>query len=127
MATNLPQKDISQLTSGQLKLLEVLSNPEHYNKPVNEKCNLAGISRKTYYKYLKDENFRNAVNEIFKEILVGAKIPLLRQAIKAGLGKSHPDRKMCLEMSGDYNPKITHEGEIDHTIIFKNKEDAKEF
>ena len=48
------KRDGYALTDNGKKLLEVLINPEHYGKSVTEKCRIAGISRDSYYRLMKE-------------------------------------------------------------------------
>ena len=102
------------LTPTQFKALEILTNPEHYNKSYEEKATMIGVHPNTLYNYRHNEKFQKALDNARKDILNEAVIPIIKQAIKGALGKSHPDRKMLLEIAGIYSPKI--DATISHII-----------
>lgn len=114
-----------ELPPRQFKLLEILTNPEYYNESVTKKCELAGITTRAYYYAMHNEKFQAALEKTREDILRAAVLPVVRQSIKAAMGKSHSDRKMILEMAGAYIQKV--DASVEHTVNFKSKEDAEKF
>lgn len=93
-------------TAAEKKLLEVLINPEHVGKSVQELCNLAKVSRNKYYDAMKKESFVALVNNITMDLIKGKAADVLNATYKYALTeKGHQDRKMILTIAGVYAEK----------------------
>ena len=93
-------------TQAEKKLLEVLVNPENVGKSVTELCNLADVSRNTYYKAMKNEEFRDFVTNTTVELVMGKVGDVVNATYKHALGeRGHQDRKLLLTMAGLYTEK----------------------
>ncbi len=90
------------LTDYGKKLLEVLVNPEHYGKSVTEKCQIAGVSRDTYYRLMKEDGFIDILNETSVSMIKGHVNDILQATLKFSLKdpKCHSDRIMLLRKIG---------------------------
>jgi hypothetical protein len=80
------------------KLLDVLLNAE--NEGVLEICEKAGIAVSTYYKYVKDEKFRNMINDNIVIGCVVKKPKILRALSKQAEKGSIPAIRTFLEFDG---------------------------
>lgn len=98
--------DKYKLTAAGQKLFQVLINPEHLGKNVDELCRIAGVSRDTYYRLMKEQGFTDMVSETSKELVMAKISDVLNAAYMYSLGeKGHQDRKMLLTMAGLYVDK----------------------
>lgn len=84
------------------KLLEVLVNPDNTGKSVTEKCQLADISRDTYYKLMKEDGFIDILNETSVSMIKGHVNDILQAMYKFSLKdpKCHSDRIALLRKCG---------------------------
>jgi hypothetical protein len=114
--THIKQKegDIYLLTETEKKLLEVLVNPENFGKSVVDKCQLAGISRDSYYKFIKKKEFITILNETSIDVIKAHVSEILMATLKHSLKdpKCHSDRKMLLQMAGLVDKDETAGGSI---------------
>jgi hypothetical protein len=101
-------------TPAERKLLEVLQNPEHFNKTVADKCRIAEIDTATYYRAMAKPEFCDYYNNEIKASLkssVGEVIQATKNFAIRFPG-NHQDRKILLEMAGAYTEKqqveVTH-------------------
>lgn len=90
------------LTDCGKKLLEVLINPEHIGKTITEKCQIAGISRDTYYKLVKEDGFIDILNEASVDMIKSHVNEIMAATLKYSIKdpKCHSDRKMLLQKCG---------------------------
>lgn len=120
-----------RLRAAEMKLVETLNNPENVGKNVTELCNLAGISRKTYYKLMKNEKFVEAKNKIAIDCLKGKIEQVINATYKFAIGNSKcsNDRKVLLTMAGMYADKqeVESNNKNDNTVTIKLEGDLKEW
>lgn len=95
-------------TTAEKKVLAALSNPENYLITVTELCKKADVGRNTYYTMLKKEGFVKARSEILDKVFDSLVPDVKKAAVKYALNnaKNFQDRKMILEMSGEYKPAL---------------------
>ena len=93
-----------QPTNAELKLLDALHNPENYLLSITELCNVAGISRKTYYECFKKPEFCALNQEMGAELVKKVIQPIINASAKAAIDGSYQHAKMLLEMAGSYIP-----------------------
>jgi len=98
-------------TPAEQKLIETLANPENYGKNITELCELAGISRFTYYEAFKKPDFVAYYNSLVLELLRGKVGDVINATYRFAtmFPQNHQDRKILLEMTGTYTPKQAHE------------------
>ncbi|NLU27090.1 MAG: hypothetical protein GXX00_08105 [Hungateiclostridium thermocellum] len=108
------KRDGYALTDNGKKLLEVLINPEHYGKSVTEKCRIAGISRDSYYRLMKEPGFVYILNEASIDLIRSHVNDILQATLKFSLKdpKCHSDRKMLLQKCGIIEDNNGLEGNI---------------
>ncbi|MGE5415877.1 MAG: hypothetical protein ACM3UZ_03800 [Acidobacteriota bacterium] len=93
-----------ELTPAQYKLLQVVVTPEVRTMSVVDQCQLADISRDTYYRSFKDERFINAYLEGCRVLLLTYAAPVLASVGESGARGDTAAAKMVLEMLGFYRP-----------------------
>lgn len=96
---------ISTLTESEIKLLEVLTNPEYRMKSIKEICLIAGISRATYYRAFEKPEFQAIYKQQSKALVDQSIAPVLNTFVREALRGSFQHGKVLLEMAGLYSEK----------------------
>ena len=98
-------------TPAQKKLLEVLLNPEYYDKSVTDICGMAKVDRTVYYDAIKKPEFVDFYNKALVEIMKGKVDDVLKATYKFATtnSKCYQDRKVLLEMAKVYEEKTKQE------------------
>ena len=109
------------LTGPQLKVLEVMTNPDHYFETQERKAELAGVSPRYIRKVVRLPKFQEALETLRKEVLSASLAPLIRKALKEAMGDSFQDRQMLLKIGGVLVDKIQHEGEVKVKIDYEEE------
>lgn len=100
------KSDKYQFTKAGRKLFEVLVNPEYVGKNVDELCQIADVSRDTYYRLMKDERYKEEVAETSRQLVMAKIGDVLNASYKYALEeRGHQDRKMLLQMAGIHSDK----------------------
>lgn len=123
---NKTKSDKYKLTAAGQKLFHVLINPEHLGKNVDELCQIAKVSRDTYYRLMKDKEFTDLVSATSKELVMAKISDVLNATYIYSLGeKGHQDRKILLTMAGLYVDKKETEisGELNIESKYKDMSD----
>lgn len=96
--------DAYTLTVAEEKLLEVLLNPENIGKTVTEKCQIADISRDSYYRIIRKPEFVKVLNCSAVDLIKDKVSEIIESAIKYAVSdyRCHQDRRMLLSMLGVY-------------------------
>lgn len=95
-----------KLTPSSRRLLEALINPDNLDKNVTQLCNIADISRNSYYRFMKEQEFVDLVNDTIMDLIKGKVGNIMNATYKFALTeKGHQDRKMLLTMLGAYTEK----------------------
>jgi len=91
------------------KLIEVKVSPVNYGKSVTDICQIADISRDSYYRLMRDKEFVKILNETGLELIKSHVIDIIGSTVKFALkdAKCHSDRRMLLEMINMYRPQQT--------------------
>lgn len=94
-------------TTAEKKLFEVFSDPENYTIPINALCNKADVARNTYYEACKKPGFIEMKNKILDKVFESLVPEVKKAAMKYAItnAKNFQDRKMILEMTGEYKPQ----------------------
>lgn len=109
-----------QFTRCEKRIFEVLTNPEYYNWTTTCKIEKTGVSRAQFYIIMGDEWFRKQVKNFFLQQVATDIGPVIDSALQTSkiVGKDgHADRKMLLEMAGQYEPPRQN---VDHTTNGKD-------
>lgn len=95
------KSDIYKPTAAEKRLLEALVNPNSVGLPVQDLCNLANISRNTYYKTMRNSDFVKLVNDTTLDLIKGKVSDVLNASYTFALTeKGFQDRKILLQMAG---------------------------
>lgn len=92
-------------TTAEEKLLQILANPEHIGLKVSEICQLADISRETYYKSFKKPEFVAYHDKLCKDLVKQSLTPVVNAFITEAKRGSFQHGKILLEMGGIYTNK----------------------
>lgn len=94
------------------KMLLVLADPKLMNATTTEKIKRSGVSRATWYRHRNDPLFRARMGHAVREALdehLGPILHSLAESAKAIGREGHPDRKLYLELIGEYDPAAARE------------------
>lgn len=119
-------------TEAEQKLLLVLANPDKRHAKVKEICEEAGVSRDTYYRVIKKEEFRKLLTETNIRLVLGYVNPVIKQVYEDSINPNNKQRfhqqRMILEMA-KFLGKDVVEGAIGRganlTINIGNTDDKK--
>jgi len=100
MHGTLTENNIYNPTPAELKLLEVLLMPDNAKLNVTEKCDLAGISRTTYYELMKKPEFMRLCKDTALDLVKSEIMSLMQIGIKEAKDGSFQHWKILLEMIG---------------------------
>ncbi|MBZ9635599.1 phBC6A51 family helix-turn-helix protein [Clostridium sp. FP1] len=94
-------------TLAEKKILEALAEPENYTASITDLCKKADVGRNTYYNMCKKPQFVKMRNEILNRLFENFVPEVKKAAVKYAISnaKNFQDRKMILEMAGEYRPK----------------------
>lgn len=115
------------LTPARERLLETLVNPEHLGKNVTELCNLAAISRNSYYKFMDEPEFVEMINKTSLDMVKTKIGDVVNATYKYALGeKGHQDRKLLLTMAGLYADKseVENTGDLGIKVVWADSDDG---
>src|SRR5699024_511201 len=115
------KSDIYTMTAAGKKLFQVLIDPQHLGKNVDELCQIADVSRDTYYRLMKDDRFTQEVTNTSKQLVMGKIGDVINATYENAIGeRGHQDRKMLLTMAGLYTDKqeIDSKGELGIKVIW---------
>lgn len=110
-------------TPAEAKIIEALANPANKQLSVSAICQLAGVSRQTYYEMFKKPEFVEYYQEFQRSLIKSSVGDIIKAMLQFALSnpKNHQDRKMLLEMATMYTQKT----EIEHagTVTQEHKHD----
>ena len=115
------KSDIYTMTAAGKKLFQVLIDPQYLGKNVDELCQIADVSRDTYYRLMKDDRFTQEVTNTSKQLVMAKIGDVINATYENAIGeRGHQDRKMLLTMAGLYTDKqeIDSKGEIGIKVIW---------
>ena len=97
---NSPQNSTDyEPTPGELKLLEVLLDPDNRNKSKTEICRIAGLDRQTYYNAYKKPEFRALITKTSKDLVLEYVLPTIHAFAKFAQTGSYQHGEALLEMA----------------------------
>jgi len=98
----------------EVRIIESLADPKQRPLTIEQRCERLGISRSTWYRHMEDPLFRARATAAWRECcrdrLGEVMESLLNSAIIVGR-EGHQDRKLLLELLGEYTPGLKVEGE----------------
>ena len=115
------KSDIYTMTAAGKKLFQVLIDPQHLGKNVDELCQIADVSRDTYYRLMKNDRFTQEVTNTSKQLVMAKIGDVINATYENAIGeRGHQDRKMLLTMAGLYTDKqeIDSKGELGFKVIW---------
>lgn len=101
----------NEVTDAGIKLLEIVTRPECRTMSITKQCELAGISRGTYYNLFRDPNFQKTYTELCKTMLLSGVASSSQALIAQGAMGDTAAIKMILELAGIYQPTAR----VEHT------------
>lgn len=109
-----------QPTLAEEKLIEVLLNPDHRLKPIREKCTIAGVDHKVYYRAFAKPEFAEHVAALAKQVAASAVLPTVQAFAKEAERGSFQHGMAILDMAGAYSPKqkVEHTGSSGGPVQF---------
>lgn len=117
MTEALTKNDEYQPTTAELKILDILSDPNSYRLSITEKCEIAKVSRETYYKTMRKSQFVNLIPKTALELVKQRAIDLINASYKAAVSGSFNDREMLLEIAELKQSKGTKINLQQNTVI----------
>lgn len=99
----IPTKE--KLTPAQARLLEVLLDPANRLRSVTDVCQMAEITRDTYYQAFKRPMFVKRYEEQSKDLALRHAGPVMNAFVREATRGSFQHGKVILEMAGLYTPK----------------------
>ena len=106
--------DIYEPTTAELKLLEILCNPEYATKNVTEICSAADVVRDVYYDAFKKDGFKSLIKQTSLDLVKSRLVQVINATIDYAINNSRcsNDRKTILQMADMITEKVEHSGEI---------------
>ena len=110
-------------TPSELKLLEVLCNPECATLNKTEKCAKADISIKTYDRAMEKEGFQKLIKKTSLELVSGNLCNIVNATIRfaTSMPQCSADRKVLLQMADMVTEKSEISGKIEMPQIIITK------
>jgi hypothetical protein len=123
MTNELTKSDAYQPTTAELKLLEVICNPSYTGENITELCQIAGISRETYYKAMSKEGFKLLIKDTSLDLVRSKLAQVVNATIDFAINnpKCAADRKIVLQMADMVTDKLEHSGTIELPQIIISK------
>ncbi len=116
-------------TTAEKKILEAFTNPENYTISIKQLCDIADVARNTYYEACKKPGFVEAKNKILNKVFDSLVPEVKRAAMKFAINeeKNFQDRKMILEMAGEYRAQqdINVTEKVDKDKLLKELDDLE--
>lgn len=105
-------------------LLTILLDPYHRMSSVTKICEMAQVSRKTYYEMFRKPEFQAYYRHALLETIKQYGGQLVNIGIREARKGSFPHWKVLMEMGGFYNEKKTleHDGEVTMSVRFVDPE-----
>lgn len=101
------------ISPGGKRLLEVLTEPENRMKSVTEQCQIAEISRDSYYRLFRLDNFVEAYYESCKLACLSAALPVMHTVAEKAKKGDMAAAAMVLEMSGLHKKTVEHTHKVE--------------
>ena len=108
-------------TTAELKLLEVLCNPESATKSVVDICEEAGVSTRTYYTAFSKDGFKDLIKKTSIDLVKGKLAQIINATIKYAVtdSKCSADRKTLLQMADMLVEKTENKNSNTDTVTIK--------
>ena len=99
----LTENDEYSPTPAETRIIEVSLNPEHAGKTITEKCQIAKVSRETWYAVFRKPEFKSLVNKTALDLVqdgLGDALSALKKSAANPSPKANPDRRLLFELAG---------------------------
>ena len=111
------------LSDAQIKMAEMLADPESEHRTISEICEAVGVDRSTYYKYWRNnEKFRSYVDDLIEKYTDSELAAVWRALIKRCLDGDLSAIKLFFELKGKYKQQV----QLDGGVVFITGEDQLE-
>lgn len=102
------------------RLLDVLTDPVNRMESITKQCEIAGVTRKTYYRAMDKPEFLEFYRERLLDVIRIHAGQLINVAVDMAKRGSFAHLKMLMEMGGLYvdQSKTEHSGEITINVTF---------
>lgn len=107
-------------TIKEMDLLNILLDPFHRMSSITKVCQMAGVSRKTYYEMFRKPEFQAFYRAALLEVVKQYGGQLVNIGIREARKGSFPHWKVLMEMGGFYGEKkdVNLDGEIQIKVSF---------
>lgn len=109
---------LKRLEGKQRSLAELLVNPD-FDGTVTDACRKVGISRNTFYRWLRDPNFKGALEAAIDDYTDSELAHIWRSLIRKAESGSVEAAKLYFELKGRYKQQVS----LDGGVIFVSGED----
>ncbi len=114
-------KDVSKIndiytpTEAEKRILEVCIDPETFTLNITQRCEKANVSRETWYKTMKKQDFIKMLNQMLMDNLRGKIGDVINATYKYAIADSRntADRKILMTMTGIYAEDIN----LNHKVV----------
>ena len=113
---------LKSLNCKQKSLAEILVNPE-FDGTVSDACTQVGISRNTFYRWLRDPNFKGALEAAIDDYTDSELAHIWRSLITKAKSGSIEAMKLYLELKGKYKQKVSLDGGV---VIISGEDEIPE-
>ena len=111
------------LNALQIKMAEMLADPESEHRTITELCGEIGVDRSTYYKYRRNNpKFREYVDDLIEKYTDSATAEVWRSLIKKCIAGDLNAIKLFFELKGKYKQQV----QVDGGVVFISGEDMLE-
>ena len=111
------------LNALQIKMAEMLADPESEHRTITELCGAIGVDRSTYYKYWRNNpKFREYVDDLIEKYTDSATAEVWRSLIKKCVAGDLNAIKLFFELKGKYKQQV----QVDGGVVFISGEDMLE-
>lgn len=120
MVTN-KQKDLKKIQFSEKKreLAELLTNPDE-RLSVTEVCARVGISRKTFYVWMDNPDYRDYINKLIDSYTDSENANIWKALINKAVGGDVAAQKLYFELKDKYRNKVEMSGNV---VIFSGEDD----
>jgi len=118
------KSDIYTPTEAEKRILMVCIDPDSFTLNITQRCEKADVSRETWYKTMKKQDFIKMLNQMLMDNLRGKIGDVINATYKYATSdsKNSADRKILMTMAGLYSDKLDANVHEDITIKVKKPE-----
>lgn len=113
---------LKKLTAKQKNLVELLVSPD-FDGSVSEACRSVGISRNTFYKWLRDPDFKGTLEAMIGDYTDSEQPHIWQAVVKKAENGSIEAAKLYFELKGKYKQKVDISGGV---VIISGEDEISE-